>query len=333
MSSTTHTRWRGLAVGSALLAAAGVLVMIWGLSGWTGLSAAQATLSSPTSLPPAEKLYTIRVQDVTVVTPFGVAAELPSTVTTLNADGSYESRPVRWSPVFAGTLVSPGIHTISGTLLADGQPVTGHIRVFEPGHTVSVAAIGDSITMGYGLPNETEDCYPAQLGALLGDRFSVSGYGASGTTALTRGNAPYVNDPLYAESLQADSDVVLLQLGTNDSKAENWRYGYELVADYRALIDAYRSLPSAPTVYVVLPPAVQSSGIYGITDVGVNLVIREILAAVSTDAFSDVTIIDNNAPTRHAPQYFTDAVHPNLAGAQLLAEIAQEHITGSGVRH
>ena len=48
-------------------------------------------------------------------------------------------------------------------------------------------------------------------------------------------------------------DLVIIQLGTNDSKPYNWRYGTNYVADYEELIASYTSLSNAPQV-ILCPP-------------------------------------------------------------------------------
>ena len=58
-------------------------------------------------------------------------------------------------------------------------------------------------------------------------------------------------------------DIVIIKLGTNDSKPQNWQHGTEFAADLAALIDAFRALPGAPAVWVCRPVPAFPGG-YGI---------------------------------------------------------------------
>lgn len=62
--------------------------------------------------------------------------------------------------------------------------------------TIKVSCVGNSITDGPGMTRGLED-YPAQLNALLGSRYALSGikcvvsnYGVSGTTMLKKVTLP-----------------------------------------------------------------------------------------------------------------------------------------------
>ena len=89
---------------------------------------------------------------------------------------------------------------------------------------VVVACVGDSITEGIGATRADQYSYPAQLQGLLGEGYAVHNYGASGMTLLAEGDYPYIRQERYAASLACPCDVVLLMLGTNDSKPQNWRF-------------------------------------------------------------------------------------------------------------
>ena len=54
----------------------------------------------------------------------------------------------------------------------------------------------------------------------------------------------------------SNADIVVIALGTNDAKSVNWPHlSSEFPADYKALIDIFKGMPSAPTVLVAIPPA------------------------------------------------------------------------------
>ena len=98
---------------------------------------------------------------------------------------------------------------------------------------VKVACVGNSITFGYTIPEREKYSYPSQLQLLLGPGYEVANFGVPRMTALFSGDYPYVNTDAYRESLEFNPDIVLLKLGTNDSKAVNWDKKENFVSDSR----------------------------------------------------------------------------------------------------
>ena len=97
---------------------------------------------------------------------------------------------------------------------------------------VKVACVGNSVTWGYLLPNRETECYPYQLGKMLGDSYEVKNFGVSGATLLEKGHRPYIIQEFYKEALAYKPDVVVISLGLNDTDPRNWPnyacYPYQL---------------------------------------------------------------------------------------------------------
>src|SRR5438132_9538101 len=130
---------------------------------------------------------------------------------------------------------------------------------------IKIACVGDSITAGAGIADPATQGYPAVLGRLLGAGFAVRNYGHSGTTLLKQGDLPYWSTTEYVDSTAWNPDIVLIMLGSNDSKPQNWAFKTNFNADYKALISHYASLPAHPLVYVCTICPVYGSGSFGIT--------------------------------------------------------------------
>jgi len=94
---------------------------------------------------------------------------------------------------------------------------------------VRVACIGDSITEGVGGGVKPATSWPAQLQGLLGASWQVGNFGVSGRTLLKQGDLPYWNDKAYQNALGFKPDVVIIMLGTNDTKPQNWKHEAEFV--------------------------------------------------------------------------------------------------------
>jgi lysophospholipase L1-like esterase len=188
---------------------------------------------------------------------------------------------------------------------------------------VRVACVGDSITQGIGA--EKGKSYPSQLQELLGDSWKIGNFGVSGRTLLKKGDHPYWNEKAYQNALGFKPDVVIIMLGTNDTKPPNWKHEAEFVADYKELVNSFLALESKPRVYVCRPCPVPGAGNYGINEICVK---EEILRLDALAAEMKLGIIDMHAALADDPKLLPDRVHPNTAGAGEMARAAFAALTG-----
>lgn len=184
---------------------------------------------------------------------------------------------------------------------------------------IKVACVGDSITYGSGSSSVSTKSYPAVLQQLLGvSGYQVGNYGRSGATLLKTGDLPYWGTTEYTNSKAFLPDIVVIMLGTNDSKPQNWVNKANFVADYTDLINQYRALASQPIVFCCTPCPVYGAGNFGITDPVVHdEVIPRILTATTARG---APVIDVYPALSGFPTYFPDNVHPNDTGYALLAQ-------------
>ena len=149
-------------------------------------------------------------------------------------------------------------------------------------NATKVACVGDSITAGY-----LSSCglnYPNQLQTLLGPSYRVSNYGEGGTTLMRHADHPYWNTSNFAAAVASDADIVIVALGTNDAKKNNWdALAGQYPADYRTLIDTFRAMPSRPTVHIVIPPPIYRDGVYGMLQTAVNTDLPRLIPQVAAD--------------------------------------------------
>ena len=187
----------------------------------------------------------------------------------------------------------------------------------EQAASLRIACVGDSITFGAGIKGRAANSYPAQLEKRLGKHAVVGNFGVSGATLLKKGDKPYWEEARYQDALDFEPDLVIIKLGTNDSKPKNWQYKSEYIADYRELIETFKNLDSQPTVWIGYPVPVYSSR-WGITDVVIKEAVIPLIDAIAEQA--DVKIIDLYAALSDKAEMFPDTVHPNAAGARVMAE-------------
>jgi lysophospholipase L1-like esterase len=182
---------------------------------------------------------------------------------------------------------------------------------------LKVACVGASITAGVGTSRPAK-AYPAVLGRLLGPGYQMRNFGVSGRTLLSAGDAPWVRERACAECLAWQPDLVVIDLGGNDSKPQNWAHKAEFKGDYAALVARFAALPSHPRIFACTPTPTFPEN-YGIRD---SVIAGEILPLMTQIAAEQaVTLIDLHAPFVGLGQYFPDRVHPNDAGAAALAMV------------
>ena len=186
-----------------------------------------------------------------------------------------------------------------------------------------IACVGDSITFGAAIKDRVKNCYPAQLGRMLGEKFEVRNFGVNGATLLKKGDKPYWKLKAYANARDFQPEIVVIKLGTNDSKPRNWKHKEEYVADYVALIESFRKLASKPTVWLCYPvPAYP--GRWGITD---KVMKEEVMPRLDEVAKkSGCKVIDLYSALSDKKEMFPDLVHPNAKGAALIAEAVSSAI-------
>jgi acyl-CoA thioesterase I len=209
--------------------------------------------------------------------------------------------------------------TFSAAMAAPPKPIDPAIYKAP----VKIACIGDSITQGSGLGKDQS--YPAQLQAMLGDQWKVGNFGVSGRTLLKKGDRPYVNEKAYQEALKFEPDVVIIMLGTNDTKPQNFQHEKDFSGDYTELVNSFQGLASEPKIYVCRPCPIPEPGNFGISGKNLKVWIKRIDELAKE---MDLGVIDMHKALEDKPQLLPDRVHPNLEGAGEMAKAAYQALTG-----
>ena len=191
---------------------------------------------------------------------------------------------------------------------------------------IRVACIGDSIT--YGAGTDPGMSYPSQLQTLLGPQWEVGNFGVSGRTLLRKGDFPWWNEPAFKLAQDFRPHVVIIMLGTNDTKPQNWAHKDEFYSDYSDLVDIFAGLPGSPRIYVCRPCPVPEPGNWGINEANVQLEIEMIDRLAEEKGLG---VIDMHAALSGRPELLPDRVHPNTEGARLMAGAAYAALTGQAL--
>jgi len=195
---------------------------------------------------------------------------------------------------------------------------------------IRVACIGNSITFGSGVENRSANCYPNQIQRMLGEKYEVQNFGVSGATLLNLGDKPYMKEQAYKEAIMFKPEIVVIKLGTNDSKPHNWdEYKSYFIRDYKSLLTSFKIANPKVVIFVCLPvPAFGDA--FNIRD---KVIKEEILPLVKIVASEEkVGLINLYDPFLNLGELFPDKIHPNAKGAKKIAELVFDSIKDLKIR-
>lgn len=195
---------------------------------------------------------------------------------------------------------------------------------------VRIACVGNSVTYGLGLNDRETESYPAQLQQLLGSTYEVGNFGLSGATLLSKGHRPYILTDEYKRALAFNPDVVVIGLGLNDTDPRNWpNFRDEFIPDYLKIIRSFQNSGSqSPKVFICrMTPVFNSHPRFKSGTRDWFWQIQEKTEQVARAA--QVGLIDLHTPLYAHPDLFKDALHPDQAGAGIIAKTVFRHITGN----
>lgn len=181
---------------------------------------------------------------------------------------------------------------------------------------VRVACVGDSLTRG------TE--YTLFLWEHLGAGYIISDFGVGGTTVDRASDKPYMNQSAFQLAQSFQPNIVIIMLGTNDAGLSESAEAFK--ADYTALIGAFQALPTKPAIFIVQPPPIVNS-----TALSNGRLVGILIPAIAAVADqTGATLVDAYTPMlTHAGDY-TDGVHPNADGAEIIADTIYASLSHAG---
>jgi lysophospholipase L1-like esterase len=153
----------------------------------------------------------------------------------------------------------------------------------------------------------------------------VKNFGIGGRTMLQKGDYPYMKEQAWKDAQGFLPDIVVIKLGTNDSKPKNWKYGNEFAIDMQSMLDTLKALPSHPRIILTTPiPALNTTG-----TISQEALTAEICPLIKKMAKKNkCELIDFQTlfqPTDGMMQ--NDGIHPTTKGAGQMAEIVYQFIT------
>ncbi len=182
-----------------------------------------------------------------------------------------------------------------------------------------IACMGDSIT------NMT--AYPADLQALVGSHSIVENFGYNGAAVNFYSDRTYYFSDSYKEARTFQPNKVIIMLGTNDARTNlndaigNFTINYEYMIQH--MINGTRRFTSQPQIFLVIPPPIFQNNLNLTISIYTEQIIPKIRQVANDFGLS---IIDVYTPLANHPEYFSDGVHPNIQGAQIIANTIYQAI-------
>ena len=226
-------------------------------------------------------------------------------------------------------------------LLSDLGNWLDNLKTSAP-DAIRVACIGNSITDGHGIDMATQHGYPALLQQKLGDKYWVKNFGVSARTMLNKGDHPYMNEMAWRDALAFQPDVVVIKLGTNDSKPHNWEHGAEFKQDLVQMITSLcpdladlpknkkkraKALAEAKTKIFLCTPIPAFKESFKIRE---SIIAKDIIPVQQEVAQEyGLQVIDlHTLFANDADKMFSDGIHPNEKGVDKMADIIAAALKG-----
>ena len=146
---------------------------------------------------------------------------------------------------------------------------------------------------------------------------------------LQKGDYPYMKEQAWKDAQGFLPDIVIIKLGTNDSKPKNWKYGSEFATDMQSMLDTLKALPSHPRIILATPiPALNALG-----TIDKEALTNEICPLIKNLAKKNkCELIDFQTMFQTTEGMMSgDGIHPTRKGAGQMAEIVFQTIIGNSL--
>lgn len=148
---------------------------------------------------------------------------------------------------------------------------------------------------------------------------------------IKTGDMPYTEREAYKTALNSQPDIVIIQLGTNDSKPQNWNEE-QYIADYVEMAKTFMKLDSAPQVFFMVPPPLYIEGICHLQQSVINDTLPHLIPKIANKLGLGAHHIINNFEALgghdlRSPELMYDGIHPNDDGYAVIAQNVFKTIT------
>jgi len=181
---------------------------------------------------------------------------------------------------------------------------------------IKVVCLGDDITIG-SIKTSLSDSYPVILNEILGEKFEVLNFATPKATIYNKPVTSFSNSWNFSNLNAYKPDIVVLMIGANDTKLNNWNNSYNCIKeDYIQLIGKIQSINSKSRIFVCTPICSFKN------DEGIgDKTILENLSSIIRETAKELNIalIDLNIIFPINQSLFVDNIYPNGQGNKIIA--------------
>lgn len=141
---------------------------------------------------------------------------------------------------------------------------------------------------------------------------------------LSEGDRAYINGPEWSEVMDFRPDIVVMELGTNDSKPANRGRIAALETDLRRMTASLKALDTKPEICLALPMKAWDNS-EGISDSVITETIIPLMRRVAKKEKLRVTDLHTLFGSDRSLMQ-DDGIHPGRKGAEVMAGIVAEEI-------
>ncbi|MFV0468204.1 MAG: GDSL-type esterase/lipase family protein [Dysgonomonas sp.] len=181
---------------------------------------------------------------------------------------------------------------------------------------IKVGCVGDSNTYGAEASDRSKYAWPIQIRGMLGDKYETRNFGVSGALMMDHLNDAWKNKTAYSDNKSYDPDIIVIALGTNDSKDNYWDAD-KFKSSYIKLINEFKGYSADPQIYMALPIKAYSSS-WSINDQTIREKVIPVMQEIAKE--KGLPLIDLYAVTKDiATLMASDGIHPKDAGLEIMA--------------
>jgi len=181
---------------------------------------------------------------------------------------------------------------------------------------IKVGCVGDSNTYGSEASDRSKYAWPIQIRSMLGEKYETRNFGISGALMMDHLNDAWKNKTAYSENKAYDPDIIVIALGTNDSKDNYWD-AVKFKNSYVNLINEFKGYSAEPEIYMAIPIKAYSSS-WLINDQTIREKVTPVMQEISKEM--GIPLIDLYDVTKDiAGLMASDGIHPKDEGLGIMA--------------
>jgi len=181
---------------------------------------------------------------------------------------------------------------------------------------IKVGCVGDSNTYGAEATDRTRYAWPVQIRSMLGSKYETQNFGVNGALMMSDKTDAWKNKTAYIDNKAYDPNIIVIALGTNDSKDGYWN-AVTFKNSYVDLVNEFKGYSAEPEIYMAIPIKAYAST-WSINDQTIREQVIPTMKEISKEM--GLPLIDLYAVTNNMANLMAaDGIHPKDEGLGIMA--------------